>query len=165
MISFLSHWIISAAHCFCGSVVKCTGDEINFQKIFRQDDEEYQERLRRVSLTFGTLRKETVQGLDTLVIHPSYYSRQTYHDALVGHTDVALIKTIKPVFGINKHGNETDKYPYIVPICLPPKVGYKDDNDQTASGIHEPFEDMDCFIVPGNLKVIRIHCNYCYYRT
>ena len=30
----------------------------------------------------------------------------------------------KDVFGINDKGNTTSTFPYIVPICLPPKLNY-----------------------------------------
>merc|ERR1711874_684832 len=36
-------WIITAAHCFCGNVVKCTNDMQNFKKVYEvgnMDDEE-----------------------------------------------------------------------------------------------------------------------------
>ena len=45
-------------------------------------------------------------------------------DTVVGHTDVALVKTMEDVFGINDKRNQTDTFPFIVPICLPPKLNY-----------------------------------------
>lgn len=32
------YWIITAAHCFCGTIVHCNGDHMAFQKIFTAKD-------------------------------------------------------------------------------------------------------------------------------
>ena len=61
-------------------------------------------------------------GVSVLVIHPDYY--QFTGDTVVGHTDVALIKTMEDVFELNDKRNQTSTFPFIVPICLPPKVNY-----------------------------------------
>ena len=44
----------------------------------------------------------------------------------------------------------------IAPICLPPKLGYNPDDDQSDLGIHEAFEDLDCFIIPGEFNLLPI---------
>ena len=93
-----------------------------------------------------------MSGLAELVIHPDYF--QYTGDTVVGHTDVALIKTKEDVFTVSPPYNQTDSWPNIVPICLPPKLNYLPDKDQTAAGIHEPFEDMDCFQVPEGRKSV-----------
>lgn len=154
-------WIITAAHCFCGNVVKCTNDMLNFKKTFevgKMEDEEPEtaERLGQISLKFGTMQKDkkTMKGVEKLVIHPDYY--QFTGDTVVGHTDVALIKTKEDIFGINDARNQTDTFPFIVPICLPPKLNYVvgQEEENEKKGIHEPFEDMDCFQVPENRKSV-----------
>jgi len=158
-------WIITAAHCFCGNVVKCNSDRLSFRKIFDisedgvktgaldEVNDEDKKRLKDVKLLFGTRgdRDRTAYfGVEKLVIHPDYY--QYTGDTVVGHTDVALIKTTGDAFQVAGSKNITDKHPNIVPICLPPKLNYMDGQDQTAKNIHEPFEDMDCFLIPENRK-------------
>jgi len=140
-------WVISAAHCFCGSVVKCSSDEGRFKKIFESNEEEYTERFSKIFLFFGTKRDlshgghKRIEGIEKLVIHPDYY--QFTGDTVVGHTDVALLRVGEDIFEVNENQD-------IVPICLPPKLGFRMDIDQTANDIHEPFEDLDCLLIPEN---------------
>ena len=81
-----------------------------------------------------------IEGIEKLVIHPDYY--QFTGDTVVGHTDVALLRVGEDIFEVNENQD-------IVPICLPPKLGFRMDIDQTANDIHEPFEDLDCLLIPG----------------
>ena len=108
---------------------------------------DYMDNLGKIEMKFGTNSTSKVKGVETLVIHPDYY--QYTGDTVVGHTDVALLKVSEDIFTLNNRQNQTDQYPWIVPICLPPKLNYKPDVNQTAEGIHEPFEDMDCHLIPG----------------
>ena len=63
-----------------------------------------------------------LQGVEKLVIHPDYY--QFTGDTVVGHTDVALVKTKEAVFELNAARNASSRFPWVVPICLPPMLGY-----------------------------------------
>ena len=127
-------------------MVKCSSDQLSFKKIYDQENED---RLKTIELTFGTTegQQQKITGIQKLVIHPDYY--QFTGDTVVGHTDVALIRTAEDIFSLNTLKNATIRYPYVVPICLPPKLNYKVDVDETIKGIYEPFEDMDCLLIPG----------------
>ena len=127
-------------------MVRCNSDRLSFRKIF---DVKNFTRLNNISLTIGTDKAHLLQitGIEKLVIHPDYY--QFTGDTVVGHTDVALLRTSTEMFGVNNYGNETSSYPFVVPICLPPKLNFRMNKDQTKEQIHEPFEDMDCLLIPG----------------
>ena len=101
-----------------------------------------------IKIFFFQRENKRMSGVSVLVIHPDYF--QYTGDTVVGHTDVALIKTTEDVFQVDGNSpNQTDEYPWIVPICLPPKLNYikGKEEEQIEEGIHEPFEDMDCFQV------------------
>eukprot|EP00091_Calanus_sinicus_P003502 TRINITY_DN13671_c0_g1_i1.p2 TRINITY_DN13671_c0_g1~~TRINITY_DN13671_c0_g1_i1.p2 ORF type:complete len:136 (+),score=12.36 TRINITY_DN13671_c0_g1_i1:59-466(+) len=39
-------------------------------------------------------------------------------------------------------------------LSSPERLNYKADLDQTQKGIYEPFEDMDCLLIPENQKSV-----------
>lgn len=136
-------WIITAAHCFCGTVVPCD-DRQGFVKTFNEGDDGFS-RSDKVDIEVGTYKTQNkpVHKVSKLVIHPDYI--QTTGDTVVGHTDVALVKTKDSVFGEGAP-SPAPKYHQdegtieVQPICLPPK---EVDPDNLEG---EPFEDMDCFL-------------------
>jgi len=142
-------WIISAAHCFCDSQFNCTRNEPRLEKVFESRDHET---LGNIVLRFGThqdiSKRPKIFGVEKLVIHPNY----DYE--LSADTDVALLKVGEDIFGMNFYGNETDQFPWVVPICLPPKLNFHPNKNQADKGIHEAFEDMDCHLIPENKKVL-----------
>jgi len=155
-------WIISAAHCFCGSLVKCS-DRAGFKKIYetKNETDKMKERLEESivirflsnsSLDNSTNEENIFEGVEKLVIHPDYY--QYTGDTVVGDTDVALLRLNRDAFTLNNQQNVTDQYPWIMPICLPPKLNYRAGKDYTAEDIHEPFEDMDCRLIPESRKSV-----------
>ena len=138
-------WIISAAHCFCGTIVPCDDSGHSFNKQFKVGDKGF-ERAAKVEIEVGTYKvnNKTVHRIQELVIHPDYY--QSIGDTVVGHTDVALIKTKEAVFGPGAPSpapvfDQEQGDIEIQPICLPPKQGFK-----VGDLVGEPVEDMDCFI-------------------
>ena len=120
----------------------------NIAKDYKGSPVSISPRLLILKIFFFQRENKRMSGVSVLVIHPDYY--QYTGDTVVGHTDVALIKTTEDVFQVDGNSpNQTDEYPWIVPICLPPKLNYikGKEEEQTEEGIHEPFEDMDCFQV------------------
>ena len=76
-----------------------------------------------------------------LVIHPNYFSYTG--NTVVGNTDLALLRLDRDLFRLAEGkilGN-------IAPICLPAKLGFRVEADQRRDGIHQPFEDLDCFLI------------------
>ena len=76
-----------------------------------------------------------------LVIHPNYFSYTG--NTVVGNTDLALLRLDRDLFRLAEgkiQGN-------IAPICLPAKLGFRVETDQRRDGIHQPFEDLDCFLI------------------
>ena len=75
-------------------------------------------------------------------------------------TIVFLNKAASDLFGLNEDGTRTNN-PQVEPICLPPKSGYQMNLIQTdpttnnmkgidaKTGVHEPFEDLDCKLIHG----------------
>jgi len=139
-------FVITAAHCFCGTVVRCDGKD--FQKIFNSDEEPLLEKV-AVSVKYkGEGEDPIMHTVQRLIIHPDYY--QTSGETVTGNTDVALIMTHTDVFEIDPDDPYKTNDEMIAPICLPPKLGYNPDDDQSDLGIHEAFEDLDCFIIPDD---------------
>lgn len=141
-------WIISAAHCFCGNVVPCDDSaHSDFTKDFKKGDPNA-ERLEKVEVEVGTYKvaNKTIHRVERLIIHPDYH--QNTGDTVVGHTDVALIKTVEIVFGEGAPRPppifKGDANVEVQPICLPPKMS------KTVDGEGEPLEDMDCFLQSGS---------------
>ena len=124
-------WLISAAHCFCGTVVKCTGDS-TVKKVF--DGEDFDNSKIKIS-------QEEAAKVSKLVIHPNYFSFTG--NTVVGNTDLALLKMDQDLFQV-ADGKVQGK---MSPICLPAKLGFRVDQNQTKEGIHQPFEDLDCFLI------------------
>ena len=87
----------------------------------------------------------TQKGIQKLIIHPNY--RQMTSESVVGHTDVALIKTNNDLFEMLP--NNTIRGKSVQPICLPPKLGYDPRKNQAHKKIFEAFEDMDCRVIKG----------------
>merc|ERR1719244_187262 len=135
-------FVITAAHCFCGTVVRCGGR--NFKKIITSDEEPLLEQV-RVSVRYKGEGEPILHSVRRLIIHPNYY--QYSGETVAGNTDVALIMTNNDVFEIDEKDPSKTKDPMIAPICLPPKMGYNPDDDQSDVGIFEAFEDLDCFII------------------
>ena len=79
-----------------------------------------------------------------MIVHPDYY--QYSGETVIGQTDVALIKTDSDLFILSADGTRTND-PKVEPICLPPKTGFM--MDKNSSGVHEPFEDLDCKLIHG----------------
>ena len=76
-----------------------------------------------------------------LVIHPKYFSYTG--NTVVGNTDLALLRLDRDLFQLEGGkivGN-------IAPICLPAKLGFRVAKDEREEGIHQPFEDLDCFLI------------------
>ena len=76
-----------------------------------------------------------------LVIHPNYFSYTG--NTVVGNTDLALLRLDRDLFQLEGGkivGN-------IAPICLPAKLGFRVKEDQREEGVHQPFEDLDCFLI------------------
>ena len=76
-----------------------------------------------------------------LVIHPNYFSYTG--NTVVGNTDLALLRLDRDLFQVEDGkivGN-------IAPICLPAKLGFRVKEDKREDGIHQPFEDLDCFLI------------------
>jgi len=137
-------WIITAAHCFCGTVVPCDDAAHNgFTKFFQAGDANFS-RSEKVELEVGTYKvaNKPIHRIQVLSIHPDY--NQGSGDTVVGHTDIALVKTQQPVFGEGAPEPVPDGRTEVQPICLPPKLGFRlgDENG-------EAFEDMDCFEQKG----------------
>lgn len=147
------YWIITAAHCFCGTIVHCNGDHMAFQKIFTGKNKDTYRAMQTVRLTLGSAEGTlSLQGMEKLVIHPEYYQ---HLGGTVGHTDVALIKTNQAMFETNDYNNATEN-PTIAPICLPPKLGYDPtmkEKMQEEEQVLQPFEDLDCLLLPGDRAV------------
>ena len=107
--------------------------------------------MKRIRVTFGLTSSGSpvVRGVEKVVIHPQYASYRGNLD--VGHTDVALIRVEGDVFEMEEE--EISSSPHIVPICLPAKLGYRLEQSkiQGIQGIHQPFEDLDCFFIEGKI--------------
>ena len=88
--------------------------------------------------------------VERLVIPQDYY--QVDPNKVVGGPDVALLKVERDIFKMNPYANETDQFPWVVPICLPPKLNFSlgAAETQMAKDIYEGFEDMDCHLISGN---------------
>ena len=134
-------WIVTAAHCFCGTVVPCDDAAHNgFTKFFQAGDANFS-RSERVEIEVGTYKVEgkPIHRIEVLSIHPDY--NQGSGDTVVGHTDIALVKTQLPIFGDGAPDPAPNGKSEVQPICLPPKLGFVlgDPNG-------EAFEDMDCFL-------------------
>ena len=83
-----------------------------------------------------------------VIIHPDYY--QYSGETVIGQTDVALIKANGDLFSLSEDGTKSTNG--VEPICLPPKTGFM--VDKNSSGVHEPFEDLDCKLIHGNITII-----------
>lgn len=109
--------------------------------------------MQTVRLTLGSAEGTlSLQGMEKLVIHPDYYQ---HLGGTVGHTDVALIKTNQAIFETNDNNTATEN-PTIAPICLPPKLGYDPTMEakmQEEEQVLQPFEDLDCLLLPGDRAV------------
>ena len=88
-------------------------------------------------------------GVEKVVVHPKYLSYNG--NIMVGHTDVALVRVADDVFEMD--GEEISSSSRTVPICLPAKLGYRLDHDGAVRGIHQPFEDLDCFSIEAGQDV------------
>lgn len=151
-------WIITAAHCFCGTVVACDSTE-EFTRVFKDGDTGF-ERADKVAIEVGTYEKsdKIVHRVSQLIIHPTY--KQLAHD-VVGPTDVALVKTKEPVFGTgaplpapvyeknNKYPSYEEELLEVQPICLPPPLTTTGEDNTYAH-----FEDLDCFLHDAAQKSI-----------
>ena len=129
--------MISAAHCLCGTVVKCNGDYSAYTKVFNWD--QFDNSKIKVSM-HGDPDIEKAKVMK-LVIHPNYFSYTG--NTVVGNTDLALLKMDRELFQLEEGkilGN-------ISPICLPAKLGFKVGTDHREDGVHQPFEDLDCFLI------------------
>lgn len=91
----------------------------------------------------------TLRGIQRLIVHPNYY--QITSESVVGHTDVALIKTKNDLFELKNDG--TIRGRSVQPICLPPKLGYDPSKNQTNQKIFEAFEDLDCKVVNSKIML------------
>jgi len=139
-------YIITAAHCFCSNLVVCSTDHQGVKNIHELAEEP---RLgTHLMLHLGNLKLKTnitQKGIQKLIIHPNY--RQMTSESVVGHTDVALIKTNNDLFEMLP--NNTIRGKSVQPICLPPKLGYDPRKNQAHKKIFEAFEDMDCRVIKG----------------
>ena len=91
----IRRYIISAAHCFCGNVIACD-DATRYGKRKKEyKNNEDNPRIDEIGLQYmdGEMDKNRV---DHLRIHPEY--TQLGRLTVSGHTDVALIKTKRPIF-------------------------------------------------------------------
>jgi len=167
-------WVITAAHCFCGTVRACPVEHQGFEKFWPPEgdgDVVKGKPNRKIKVQFGT--KATAQEyrkwhkIVKLVIHPDYW--QGPNEVAQPH-DVALAMienevTIQTVF------DEKELVTGLVPICLPPFMSVRpEDIGDSASKAKEgpggdpfisprfqmlnasariPFEDMDCFMNNG----------------
>ena len=77
---FTRKFVITAAHCFCGTVVRCDGKD--FQKIFNSDEEPLLEKV-AVSVKYkGEGEDPIMHTVRRLIIHPDYY--QTSGETVTG---------------------------------------------------------------------------------
>ena len=130
-------WLISAAHCLCGTVVRCQGDYSAYTKVFNWNHFDNS----RIKISMHGDPDIEAAKVIKLVIHPNYFSYTG--NTVLGNTDLALIKMEQDLFQLEE-GKILGK---ISPICLPAKLGFEVGKDRREDGIHQPFEDLDCFLI------------------
>ena len=170
-------WLISAAHCFCGSVGSCPESNKGANKNFTT-------KMEKISVTFGT--KPFLKGpfkVSKVVIHPDYWQSESVGGQPL---DVALIEISEDLVlqDITDALMSADRITGLVPICLPPPASLSPDqlgmsnkdpvftssNKKYYEKIQpkEAFEDMDCFLKYGvaafpsknfNVNQGYLHCN------
>ena len=117
--------------------MKCNGDYSAYRKIFTW--EQFDDSKIKISM-HGAPDMEDARVMK-LVIHPNYFSYTG--NTVVGNTDLALLRLDRDLFQVEDGkivGN-------IAPICLPAKLGFRVKEDKREDGIHQPFEDLDCFLI------------------
>ena len=128
-------------------MVKCNPELQSWAKVFNVEREP---KLKKIKLVTGGGDENngvTTKGMvSKVIIHPDYY--QYSGETVIGQTDVALNKANSDLFSLNG----TKSTNGVEPICLPPKTGFM--VDKNSSGVHEPFEDLDCKLIHGNITII-----------
>ena len=117
--------------------MRCNGDYSAFTKVFTGQQFD----TRKITISMAGEPEIKFAKVMKLVIHPNYFSYTG--NTVVGNTDLALLRLDRDLFqvaGGKILGN-------IAPICLPAKLGFRVETDQTKDGIHQPFEDLDCFLI------------------
>ena len=117
--------------------MKCNGDYAAYRKVFTW--EQFDNSKIKISM-HGAPDMEDAKVMK-MVIHPNYFSYTG--NTVVGNTDLALLRLDRDLFELEGGrivGN-------IAPICLPAKLGFRAGEDEREDGIHQPFEDLDCFLI------------------
>ena len=122
-------------------MVRCNGDYSAYTKVFTGE----QFNTTRIKISMQGAPDMESAKVTKLVIHPNYFSYTG--NTVVGNTDLALLRLDRDLFQLEGGkivGN-------IAPICLPAKLGFRVKKNQTKDGIHQPFEDLDCFLIEGKI--------------
>jgi len=171
-------WLITAAHCFCGTVRGCPVEYQGFEKIWPPGKDEPLDVIkgnpnRQIKVQFGTKATDMDfrkwHRVSKIVIHPDYW--QGPNEVAQPH-DVALAM-VEDEVTLQTEFDEKELVSGLVPICLPPfmsvrpediGLGGKDSPDKNdgpgdpfispraqmlAASAQIPFEDMDCFMNNG----------------